>query len=304
MLGRPFAWLPAADAAPAAGRNARLQVGAGGQASGIAVPPRRQLGRSPRAVLGERAREQRAGAAGDRVEVEQGGRYRVQQPPVVSHDDGDAGVVEEQSGEAIERCVVEMVARLVEQQGPGRVGQRAAESEPVPLADRQLAQGPVEFEVGVERRQRAVEPALGAPGVHPFDACKRGGVAVVGSRGAGGQRRRCGLELGRRPARRGDRIGAEVGDGRPARGDELLLDKPAVGGVDDHSGVGLDGSGQQPQQCALPAAVLTDDGEALAGRNGKGNPVENGSVAEPFAEFARCEVNGGRLRDGMHETTS
>ena len=142
------------------------------------------------------------------------------------------------------------------------------------------------------------------PGVHPFDACKRGGVAVVGSRGAGGQRRRCGLELGRRPARRGDRIGAEVGVGRPARGDELLLDKPAVGGVDDHSGVGLDGSGQQPQQCALPAAVLTDDGEALAGRNGKGNPVENGSVAEPFAEFARCEVKGGRLRDGTHETTS
>jgi hypothetical protein len=74
--------------------------------------------------------------------------------------------------------------------------------------------------------------------------------------------------------------------------------------VDDHSGVGLDGSGQQPQQCALAAAVLTDDGEALTGRDCEGNPVENGSVAEPLAEFAGDEVKGGRLRDGMHKTTS
>nr|WP_249123898.1 hypothetical protein [Saccharopolyspora erythraea] len=71
------------------------------------------------------------------------------------------------------------------------------------------------------------------------------------------------------------------------------MQEPEVRGGDDLADVGVLAAGQQPQQRGLARAVLPDQAEALAGRGGQRDAVEDAAVAVGLDEIA-CEQRGNR----------
>jgi hypothetical protein len=219
----PGCRLPAADRARARRLHALLQLGAGRQARCVEFPPGAEpLGSRP-AVLAVGTAEQGSSPVDRRVEVEQRRRHGIEQPAVVRHEDRDPLVSQQPFGEAVERGVVEVAARLVEQDRARRFRERAREPEPVAPADRQLPQRRGGSVGGAELLQRRVQAAIGAPRIQALGAGERARVPVIGARVLA-QSVRGGLELGRRPARRGDGLRPQVGDHRRRGRSELLLD--------------------------------------------------------------------------------
>jgi hypothetical protein len=157
----PGCRLPAADRARRL--HALLQLGAGRQARRVAFPPGAEpLGSRP-AVLAVGTAEQGSSPVDRRVEVEQRRRHGIEQPAVVRHEDRDPLVSQQPFGEAVERGVVEVAARLVEQDRARRFRERAREPEPVAPADRQLPQRRGGSVGGAERPARS-RPAAGPSG--------------------------------------------------------------------------------------------------------------------------------------------
>jgi len=291
VLGRTLARLPVARRGGASGDQPVGQLALGVQTRGIPPAPLAQRRGTRLAVGGKASAEQRAASAECRVEVEDRRRDRLEQPPIVRHEHCDPSKPEEPLHEPVQRAVVEAVARLVEQHGAGRVGQCAAEPQAVALPDRQAGKRPFGAEVRIECVERCLEPPLGVPRGEPLGAGERCRVALGGAICARGETGRGGLERGQRVARRSQSLCTHRSDRRPVRRVHLLLGEGARLGRAPHvAAVGHEPAREQPQQGALPGAVVADHSKALPGPDRERDAVEHGALAESLAQITHAEM--------------
>ena len=207
------------------------------------------------------------------------------------HEHGDPSELGQPLDKPLQRAVVEVVARLIEQHGAGRVSQRASEPQAVALPDREAGERSFGVKLCIEGGDRCLESPLGVPRGEALREGQRRVVALLGGPRACGDARRSLLELGQHLARRSQRLGTHRRDRRPSRHAHLLLDQETALARARHlTSVGHKPAPEQPQQCALACAVVADHGQALPGGDGERDAVEHDAVAESFAQLARPEM--------------
>ena len=207
------------------------------------------------------------------------------------HEHGDPRKPDQPLHEPVQRAVVEVVARLIEQHGAGRVSQCAAEPQAVALADGEAGQRLFGVEMRVDGVQRCLQSPLGIPRAKPLGVGERGCVALARVLCARGEARCGDAERGQRVARRPQSLCTHRRDRRPGRRVHLLLDEGATLGRPPHvAAVGHEPAREQPQQRALSRAVVADHREALPGGDGERDAVEHRAVAESLAQVARTEI--------------
>ena len=246
-----------------------------------------------------------------RVEVEQPGRHAVEELPIVAGEQhrtapGAQPVLEEGRG-----VVVEVVRRLVEQQRVGGAEQQRGEREPGALSARDLVDPAVEPEPGdAEPVEHLVAARVGRPDVGAFGRVEGRRVPCGGCRG--------GALVGRvdRELRRGHvelaLDGANLGEGRlehladaiVGTEGQLLREEPGSRGtgeptrhgrVAEGGGCGIRpavGAGEQPEQRRLADAVLADQAEPLARRDGEAEVGEDASMRVRDREPVGAQVEG------------
>ena len=270
VLGRALAGLPVARSCGASGDQPLRELALGVEARGIPSAPLAQRPGARLAVRGKASAEQGAPGAECRVEVEDRRRDRVEQPPIVRHEHSDPPKLDQPLHKPVQRAVVEVVARLIEQHGAGRVSQCAAEPQAVALADREAGKRLFGVELRIEGVQRRLQSPLGVPRAQPLGVGERGCVALAGALCARGEARRSDAERGQRVARRSQRLCTHRSDRRPGWRVHLLLDEGATLGRPPHvAAVGHEPAREQPQQRALSGAVVADHSEALPGGDGE-----------------------------------
>ena len=245
---------------PAAGLGARDLVG---------TPPASEAS-SARAV----------GAQCAGVEVHEVGAHVVEQDPVVAGQQDHPRKLAQEAREHLDRVVVEVVGRLVEQQAARAGRHDRGEGEPGALAAGQGAHGPC----GVE----AVEPeaccGLRRPSVGVPRVVAQGELEglLVGPRALDrGDVSGEALDVGHRPAQRCERHGEDLLDRRRAAERRLLAQQHQVVGCGD--GAGHPGSGRQPsrdgtQEGRLADAVLADEADAPTGLGDEVHTGQHGAV--------------------------
>ena len=97
------------------------------------------------------------------------------------HEHSDPRKLDQPLHEPVQRAVVEVVARLIEQHGAGRVSQCAAEPKAVALADREAGKRLFGVEMRIEGVERRLESPLGVPRGEPLGVGERGCVALGGA---------------------------------------------------------------------------------------------------------------------------
>ncbi len=201
---------------------------------------------------------------------------------------------------------VEVVGRFVEEQQFGRGGQDAGEGEPGPLAAGERGERAVAGEVG---QAESVQGRFGA-GVCPVAVAVLVGGEEVSVRGEFrfGGTRVAGIALRELPLRLADAVFeiAEVGEGRVDRvphgagGAEVECLGEVAGAAGepdgDLTGVRRLGPGQQAEQRGLSGAVLSDDGDLLAGADGEGHLVEHGAVSVRLGDVLHGQLGAVALR--------
>ncbi len=200
------------------------------------------------------------------------------------------------------RRVVEMVGGLVEQQRARPADQHRREGEPATLPAGDRAHHAV---MGQPAETEAVEDRagtpVGVPGVavlRPFQhLAVRGQQPVVLLRALHrvGERDADPVQLGEVGASLAQRVVEDGGDGGGCRQRHFLVQEADVRWARDGAGVRYVDAGEDPQQCRLAGAVLTDQTDPVAGRGGQGDAVEHPAVAaDPH------EVMGDESRSNRH----
>ena len=238
-----------------------------------------------------------------RVEVEQVGADVVEQDPVVAGEQHDARQVAQERRQHVDRVVVEVVGRLVQEQASGSGRHQRRQGQPGPLSTGEGADAPC----WVERPQ--AEP-LGAPprpvGRRPTHRGRPRGrarrrtppgrpVGVVAERGGEP------LDVSDHPAQRRQRTGQHVADRLVVAERRLLPEhRQVVRPVDraGHDGPSRQRAGDGPQQGGLAGAVLADQADPSAGLGGQVDAVEHLPGAEPDVEVADTECGDRGRRHG------
>ncbi len=114
VLGRTLAGLPASRSGSASGEKPLGELAVGRQTRDIALAPFAQSPGAHLAIRRKASAEQGATAAECRVEVEDRGRDHIEQPPIMRHEHGDPSELEHPLDKALQRVVIEVVARLIE----------------------------------------------------------------------------------------------------------------------------------------------------------------------------------------------
>ena len=202
--------------------------------------------------------------------VEVGDRVadRVQEVAVVGDDDEGAPEVAQVAFDPLDRCDVEVVRRLVEQQQVGIGKERLREQHPQPEAARQLAHGPLvplrlEAEAGEQRRRarlRLVAPLLGDRDLELAEPFARPGAHRL---------RLVAQQL--LPLREGvpqDRVAHQHGVEKPevVEPEVILAERPEtqLGWADDAARLRGELPAHQAQQRRLPGPVRADQAVVAA----------------------------------------
>ena len=238
-----------------------------------------------------------------RVEVEQVGADVVEQDPVVAGEQHDARQVAQERRQHVDRVVVEVVGRLVQEQASGSRRHQRRQGQPGPLSTGEGADAPC----WVERPQAEplgalLGPSVGVPRVVGDRAVERDGVRRL-SRPVGVVAELGGesLDVSDHPAQRRQRTGQDVADRLVVAERRLLPEhRQVVRPVDraGHHGPSRQRAGDGPQQGGLAGAVLADQADPSAGLGGQVDAVEHLPGAEPDVEVADTECGDRGRRHG------
>ena len=304
VLGRALAGLPVARSRGASGTQPLREHALGVETRGMPSAPLAQRPRARLAVGGKASTEQGAAGAECRVEVEDRCRDRVEQPAIVRHEHNDPRKLHQPPHKPVQRAVVEVVARLIQQQAAGRVSQCAGEPQAVALADREAGKRLSGVEVRIESVQRRLESPLGVPRAKPLGVRERGCVALAGALCARGEARGSDAERGQRVARRSQRLCPHRSDRRPGRRVHLLLDEGATLGRPAHvAAVGHEPACEQPQQRPLPAPLSPITARRCPAVTVSETPSSTAPSPNPLHRSRARRCDPGRESDGTTAPT-
>jgi hypothetical protein len=250
-----------------------------------------------RVAAGVRARPAVAG----RVEVEHRGDDVGEPRAVVADQHHTARVLAQLRGEVVETACVEVVGRLVEQQQVVPRAQQAGQPDAVALPHGERGERPRAVVDRTEGGEGEVDPSVGVPRVHGLRGRQRLGVGLLGAGLLLGEIGDRGVEPPQHGADAGELDVDEVADRRVARGPEhrrrpvgrdgdLLVRDTDGAGPAHRTGVGCEGAGEHLEQGGLAAAVLPDDAEVVARRDGEVDAGQDGAAAARDVHAGRGQV--------------
>ena len=229
----------------------------------------------------------------------------IEEDPVVTGHHDDSRQPGQERLQVVDRLLVEVVGRLVEDHAVGSAHDQRRERQPAALAAGELVDAPVAPDVTeAETCAGQLGSPVGVPGVVVLGPVEGSGVVVRGAAVIGVvQPRGHRLQASYAVVERRQREVEHVADGGIDREVRVLAEEPDVLGQRHRPGVGGLLAGDEAQQRRLPDAVLADQAHRLSGMSEKIDTVEHDAVAVRLADVGgtqRRERRRTEERNGRH----